>query len=285
MGCKHVQLALFAQVGDKAADAALVAHGLGAVIRLGLLAILQHGGIQLPLIPQGDAQARIQEALFPQALFQGVKVEMGGLLEHLRVRLEGDPGAGIAFRHIPDDLQRAVRLAAAEGLLVLVAVPAHLDGEPLRAGVHHRSAHAVQAAGHLVAGVLAAKLAACVQDGVHHRHCRQAGVGLDIHRDATAVVGHLDQIAFQDLDLNMVTVTGQRLVDGVVHDLVHQMVQAPLAGGADIHTRPLAHRLQAFQHLDLAGVVLVVGSGIGIGRSNDLFCHIHSPFCLFGFRL
>ena len=79
----------------------------------------------------------------------------------------------------------------------------------------------------------------------------------------------------------MVAVTGQRLVNGVVHDLVHQMMQTALTGGADIHTRALAHRFQTFQHLDLAGVILVVGRGIGICTGNDFFCHILSPFCSF----
>ena len=61
----------------------------------------------------------------------------------------------------------------------------------------------------------------------------------------------------------MVAVTGQRLVDGVVHDLIDQMVQAAGAGGADIHARALAHRFQAFQDLDLGtGAVLVVGRGL-----------------------
>ena len=88
----------------------------------------------------------------------------GGVLEHLRVGFEGDPGAGDALGYRADALEVAVRVAAPEGLLVLLAVAAHIDGKPLGTGVDHRSAHAVQAAGHLVAGILAAELAAGVQD-------------------------------------------------------------------------------------------------------------------------
>jgi len=139
----------------------------------------------------------------------------------------------------------------------------------------------VQAAGHLVAGVLAAELAAGVQDGVDDGDGGQAGVGLDVHGDAAAVVGDLDDVVLQDLDLDVVTVTGQCLVDGVVHDLVDQMMQAPLAGGADIHAGALAHGLQTLQDLDLAGVILVVGSGFGIGAGDDFFCHFLSPFLFF----
>ena len=117
-----------------------------------------------------------------------------------------------------------------------------------------------------------------MQDGVHHGDGGQTGVGLNVHGDAAAVIGDLNDIVLQDLDLDVVAVTGQRLVNGVVHDLVHQMMQTALTGGADIHTRALAHRLQTLQHLDLAGVILVVGRGIGICTGNDFFCHILSPF-------
>ena len=120
-----------------------------------------------------------------------------------------------------------------------------------------------------------------MQDGVDDGDGGQAGVGLDVHGDAAAVVGDLDDIVLQDLDLDVVTVTGQCLVDGVVHDLVDQMMQAPLAGGADIHARALAHRFQTLQDLDLAGIILMVGSGFGICAGNDFFCHFLSPFCSF----
>ena len=51
--------------------------------------------------------------------------------------------------------------------------------------------------------------------------------------------------------------TGQRLVDGVVHDLIYQMVQTAAGGGADIHTGALADSLQAFQNLDLLRTVFL----------------------------
>ena len=55
-----------------------------------------------------------------------------------------------------------------------------------------------------------------------------------------------------------VAVAGQRLVDGVVHDLPDQVVQAALAGGADVHAGALADRLEPLEHLDRGGVVLAV---------------------------
>ena len=275
VGVQHFQIPLFVQVADKAADAALVAHHFLPVAGDALLPVLKDGGVELPLVGQGDLEPRVQEALFPQPLFQGVEVENRRLTEHFRVRLEGDAGAGGAVGHRAGLVQGAVGVAAAEGLLVDLAVPPHLHGQPLGAGVDHRRAHAVQAAGHLVARVLAAELAAGVQDGKDHRDSRQPGVGLHAHRNAASVVGDLHDIALFDLDLDVVAVAGQGLVDRVVHDLIDQVMQSPLAGRADIHARPFADRFQPLEDLDLAAVVLVVGGGIL--TSDDILSHCISP--------
>ena len=120
----------------------------------------------------------------------------------------------------------------------------------------------MQAAGHLVAGILAAELAAGVEDGVNNGDSGQAGIRLDIHGDAAAVIRDLNDVVLEDLDLNVVAVTGQRLVDGVVHDLIDQMVQAALAGRADIHARALAHRFQAFQVAVSTLVLVIISSAI-----------------------
>ena len=44
---------------------------------------------------------------------------------------------------------------------------------------------------------------------------------------------------------------GQRLVHGVVDDFGEQMMQRLFVGAADIHAGPAAHRLEAFEHLDI----------------------------------
>src|SRR5690606_5593546 len=62
---------------------------------------------------------------------------------------------------------------------------------------------------------------------------------------------------------NLVGVPRQRLVDRVVDDLEHHVVQArAVVHVADVHARPLADGLEAAQDGDLAGVVPVVGAGL-----------------------
>ena len=248
--------------GDELPDAPLIAH-----IVLLLHARAQVGG--------ADAQAGVEEGLLPHAGVQGVVI-IDQSVEHLRVGLEGDGGAGAAG--VPHHGHLLGDLAPGEAHLVDLAVLVHLYLKPLAQGIHHRGAHAVQAAGHLVAP--AAELAAGVEHGEHHLQSGPPGLGLDVHGDAPAVVGDGDGVSGVDGHGDLGAVAGQRLVDGVVHDLVHQVVQAGLTGGADIHARALADCLQSLQHLDLGAAVCV----LHLGGIQKFFCHSFSPSSCCGRR-
>ncbi len=52
---------------------------------------------------------------------------------------------------------------------------------------------------------------------------------------------------------------GHRLVDGVVHDLEHEVMETARRRVADVHARTLAHGFQAFENLDVVGGVVPVG--------------------------
>ena len=78
----------------------------------------------------------------------------------------------------------------------------------------------------------------------------------------------------------MGTVPGQGFVDGVVYDLVHQVVQARGTGGTDIHARALAHSLQTFQNLDLRAAIGMVGGRLAVGFGDDFVCHEVIASCL-----
>ena len=254
---EHVLAAV--QPGDELPDAAGIAH---AVLLL----------LAGPLVHGADAKAGVQEGLLPHAGVEGV-VAVDRVLEHLGVRLEGDGGAGPVrgahHGHLLGDM------APGELHLIDLPVPVDLDRQPLGQGVDHAGAHAVEAAGDLVAS--AAEFAAGVKDGVHHLQGGLAGLGLDVHGDAPSVVHHGDGVSLVDLHQDIGAVAGQGLVDGVVHDLVDQVVEAGGGGGADIHARPLPDGLQALQHLDLRRVVLV-GRVHGGGIQDLIFCHAGSPF-------
>jgi hypothetical protein len=126
--------------------------------------------------------------------------------------------------------------------------------QALGEGVDDGDADAVQAAGHLVAATVA-ELAAGVQDGQHDFDGRALLLLVQGDRNAAAVVAHRDGVVRVDDDVDGRAMAGERLVDRVVDDLVHEMVQAPHAGRADVHAGTLAHRLEAFEDGDVLGVV------------------------------
>ena len=75
--------------------------------------------------------------------------------------------------------------------------------------------------------------------------------------DTITVVDNGRGIPVDIQDQNLRAEARQGLVNGVVHDLIDQVVQARGGGGADIHAGPLPHGLQSLQDLDFRGVVLV----------------------------
>ena len=129
--------------------------------------------------------------------------------------------------------------ALGEVLLPLAAVAVDLEVEAARQRVHHRHADAVEAAGDLVA--LAAELPARVQHGQHDLGRRLAlvlGVVVDGH--AASVVDDAAPAVGEQRDVDPGAVAGHRLVDGVVDDLVDQVVEPGRAGGSDVHPGPFA---------------------------------------------
>ena len=67
---------------------------------------------------------------------------------------------------------------------------------------------------------------------------------------------HGDRVVRVDGDVDGVAVSRQRLVDRVVHHLVHQVMQPGFRGRADVHPGTFPDRLQSLEDLDRVGFVL-----------------------------
>ena len=200
-----------------------------------------------------------------------VVAERGFLGEDLPVRPEPDAGAGDALLH-PRALAGQARLGGVRraGAVAVedARVPAlerhALDGraaldvdvEAGREGVDHRGADAVQSARRDVRA--AAELPAGVQLGEDHLDTGQPRLGLLVDRDAAAVVVHLDGPVRVEGDLDPLRGTGERLVDPVVDDLPDAVHEPAGVGGADVHARSLADRLETLQDQEVTSVVRVV---------------------------
>ena len=114
----------------------------------------------------------------------------------------------------------------------------------------------------------AAELAAGVERGEHGLDAREAGLLVLVDRDAAAVVLHGNTAVGVDDDVDAVAETGHSLVDGVVDDLVDEVVEAALVGGADVHAGPAADGLEPLEDLDLLG---------GVGRTRGAVAGVLAP--------
>ncbi len=133
------------------------------------------------------------------------------------------------------------------------AVAVHLYHAVGGERVHDRGADAVETAGDFVS--LAAEFAARVERGHDSVQRGDFCLLVDVDRDAPAVVGDTHETAGQKHYLDIVGKAAHRLVARVVKNLPHQVVQAVGARGADIHARPAAHRLEAFQYRNIGSAV------------------------------
>lgn len=226
-------------------------------------------------VGQHDLDAGVEEGQLAQAPGQDVVVELDIAMEGGDRGPELQGGAALAAgAELPE---RGQRHTVAELLLVVESTLEDIQQQPLGQGVDHADAHAVQAAGHLVAVVV--ELAAGVQDGHHHLGGGDLAAELGAHlrvpadRDAAAIVGHRHRPIDMDGHHHAVGVAGQGLIDRVVDHLEDHVMQASaIVHIADVHARTLAHGLQAFQGGDAVGVVGAVvaraGRGSGFGHSR-----------------
>ena len=81
--------------------------------------------------------------------------------------------------------------------------------------------------------------------------------GGGITRNTASIIRHRYGTVGLDAYLDRGGMTSLSLVESIVDDFVSRMMQArPVIGVTDIHARPLLDGLQAFQQLDVAGIVV-----------------------------
>ena len=255
----HNRLLVAVEIFDEFLDAADIDH------LFALLDRVTHVGEQ-------DLDAGIQEGELAQAMLQRREIifDVG---EGLGRGQEGHLGAALAIG-VADFHQGSDRIAMGELDVVLLAVAPDPQFQPAGQRVDDGDADAVQTAGNLV-GVLV-ELSARMELGHDDLGGGNAFTLVDVDRNAAAVVAHGHRIVGVENDLDGAGVARERLVDGVVDDFIDHVMQAgTVIGVADIHARPLAHGVEAFQHPDQFRAIfdgngmLIVGRGLP-GR----FCHV-----------
>ncbi len=150
-----------------------------------------------------------------------------------------------------------------------MAVAADLHEQALRERVDHGGANTVQTTGDLVAASVS-ELATGVQDGQHDLDRGTALLLHDRHGNTATVVGLGDRVVGMDRDGHLCAEAGKRLVDRVVHKLVHKVVQTHDPRGADVHAGALANCLQPLEDRYVLCVITGVTSHRGV---------VNAPLC------
>ena len=96
-----------------------------------------------------------------------------------------------------------------------------------------------------------------MQRGQDHLRRRDAFLSVDVHRNPATVVLHRDRLTRVNDDVNLVAVSGQRLINAVVDELLdHMMETGAILRIADVHPWSLADRVEPSQHLNAVRIVL-----------------------------
>ncbi len=234
-------------------------------------ATIEREGLRLlvagSFVVQGDRETAVEERHDLQALGDRRVAELD-LFEHLRVGPERDARSGVTTFRLRDGLQLSLRDAGLDGtpaglhgrvlLSVGLATAVDFEQDVLRQRVHDRHADAVQPTRHLVAP--AAELAARVQRG-HDDLGRRLPFVLRVlvDRDTAAVVGDAHTAVGEQRHVDPGAHARHGLVDRVVDDLPHEVMEAGGAGRTDVHAGPFADRIEALENLDVLGRVVAGG--------------------------
>src|SRR3989475_1342811 len=106
---------------------------------------------------------------------------------------------------------------------------------------------------------------------------------VDVHGvdgNAAAVVDYGDRIVEVNCDFDLVSESGERFVDRVVHDFVNKMMQPKLTRRSDVHCRALADGFHPAEHFDRVGGIVAVADRKST-RLNSSHSQIsYAVFCL-----
>ena len=226
--------------------------------------VLIAGGRAADLVVEDQTETLVQVGLGLQPLGNQLGAE-ANRRKDVGVGVEADRRAAAARTAVgPEPCQLARRPAPRKGLLPFGPATFDAGDQTVGQGGDHRGADPVQTA--RVRVVQALELAPGVQGGQDEFQGRFLELGMDVNRDAPAVIADRDRrpvLVQPDLDAAGMAVHG--LIHGVVEQLPHQVMQAGAVNPADIHAGPFADRLQALQNRDVFGRITMLG------------CHVRPP--------
>ena len=94
-----------------------------------------------------------------------------------------------------------------------------------------------------------------------------------INWDAPTIIAYAEGVRILKMNFNPTRVPSYCFVHGIVDDFGEEMMQSLFVRAADIHTGPLANRLQSLEDLDLARSVVATLLLLFVGHlCSDALC-------------
>ena len=113
----------------------------------------------------------------------------------------------------------------------------------------------MKAAGYFVS--IAVKFTAGMKFGHHNLNCRYFMDRVNVNWNTTSVVLDRTRTIRMKNDFNYITMAIHSLINRVVNYLIDKMMKTCLACCTDVHCRPFAYGLEAFQNLYLVCFIVV----------------------------
>src|SRR5690606_2586854 len=172
-------------------------------------------------------------------------------------------GTGLALGHRADHLEFGGLVTVFKTHLVHFTIAAHGDFHITGQCVHHRYSHTVQTAGEVV--VFVGELATGVQAREDQFHTGYFFFRVNVHGHTTAVVLDFDGAILVQGQCDVFGKTGERFVNTVVDNFLHQVVGS---GGIGIHAGAFTHRIKAGEDFNSIGVITFAHKPVVLKRRN-----------------
>ena len=126
-------------------------------------------------------------------------------------------------RAVTNHSQRVHDLTALITLVIFLAILVNIDLQPLRKGINYRRTYTMKSTRYLVSAT--AELATGMKHRKYDFYGRKSCFFLDSNWDSTSIINNSNRIVGIDDHIDLCTISSQSLVNGVVNDLIYQMME------------------------------------------------------------
>ena len=214
---------------DKAAHAALI---IQLVCDKLLTARIRHGNLN----------AGVEKRLLSHPVENGIIIKFDRFRKNFGIRHKTDIQS-VLLPTGTDMQEGSCDLSSFKPFRIHLAVMAVFDFRPYGKRIHDGSADAVQAAREFITA--RAEFSAGVKHGEYDLRCRNAKLCVHTARNTASIVLNGYASVRMKGHFYLRTNPRHRLIDGIVHDFIYEMMKTPLRGGADIHTGTLSNRFKS----------------------------------------